>query len=753
MGFNRFYLIGFLLILALPLLSLPPWFAPPDWGKTIVFRIILSVLIFFFLYQASKNKERLIVPQKAKTGLYLFLALLGIYFLATIFSLDTNFSLWGSPYRGGGFVNFAFYIIFALLAFFVLKKEDWQKIWDFAILTGALVSVVAIFQWQGWFADIVVTYANRPPSTLGNPIMLALYLLLLSFLALSFGIKADRLYKKLLYFSVFALFVFAILLTYSRAAYLGLTVGLVYFFFFYPLKRRAFSLALKLTLLTIIAAGSLAVYYINTGPELPEFIQENRTLRGMVSRLSWERAVQNPRVSGWKVGWQALKDRPLLGYGPENFAIGFDRHYDPSLPGIGKRADVSTESWWDRAHNLVLDIAVTAGIPALIIFLALIFVIFWQLQKVKRITKQEHRSAWLAAHAIQAAFIGYLIANFFSFDAFSIYLILFLLVSYSLYLISSLEKSSPAVKQAKIRMPGHRKLWLAVIFVLLIWFIFSFNLKPLQINKEVNVALYEAENNHCEQAISRMENLLPQKTFLGAHLRLEYADILAKCKDQMRELGLEIVKKGASVMREAVELRPYHSSNYVVLGSFLNSWIEHEADEKTLKDLKKEADVVFETAQELSPKRQDFLVELIKNNIITGQYEKAEENAQKCIALNETFRECWWFLALSNIYLDQEEEAEKNIEEAKKRGYPVKSEDSLLMLATAYVKKENYPQLKDIYRQLTEIYPDNANYHASLAIVYRELGEFENARKAIKKALELAPGLKEEIEEFLRQLP
>lgn len=49
MGFNRLkqlFLKGFLLILALPLLNWPPWFSPPDWGKTIVFRIAMSILIF-----------------------------------------------------------------------------------------------------------------------------------------------------------------------------------------------------------------------------------------------------------------------------------------------------------------------------------------------------------------------------------------------------------------------------------------------------------------------------------------------------------------------------------------------------------------------------------------------------------------------------------------------------------------------------------------------------------------------------------
>jgi len=149
---NKFYwiyLLGFFLILSLPLLNLPPWFSPPDWGKTIVFRIILSILIFLFIYQILARRFSITIPAKAKTGLWSLAALWLVFFLATIFSLDFRFSFWGSPYRSGGFLNFSFYIIFAVLCFLILTKKDWQKIWDFATFVGILVSVIAIFQIYG----------------------------------------------------------------------------------------------------------------------------------------------------------------------------------------------------------------------------------------------------------------------------------------------------------------------------------------------------------------------------------------------------------------------------------------------------------------------------------------------------------------------------------------------------------------------------------------------------------------------------
>ena len=144
------YLVGFFLIIVQILNIIPPWFTPTDWGKAICFRIILSVLIFLFIYQIIYKKISFdaikFEIKSVSLPLYLLFSFLGVYLLATIFSLNPNFSLWGNPFRSGGFVNLAFYVIFSVLLFLIIKDKDWQKIWDFSIFIGILVSVVAILQ-------------------------------------------------------------------------------------------------------------------------------------------------------------------------------------------------------------------------------------------------------------------------------------------------------------------------------------------------------------------------------------------------------------------------------------------------------------------------------------------------------------------------------------------------------------------------------------------------------------------------------
>ena len=769
MGFNSklrwVYLVGFFLILALPLLNLPPWFSPPDWGKTIIFRIVLSILIFLFIYQLLFSKNSAFstavgnVIQKRNRAFgpfWVLIALFVVFSLVTVFSLDRNFSLWGSPHRSGGFVNFAFYIIFAVLAFLILRKSDWQKIWDFAILIGIFVSIIAIFQQFGLISKIFIPFESRAPSTIGGPIFLAIYLLLLSFLALSFGIKEVKLWKKIFYFLSLLLFIFvAVFITQTRAVIIGYFIGFLFFILFYPTKKFWIFLVLKLLALIVLLSGIYGIYFVNTQTELPQFIQKNKFLNGVTARLSIEVGLADSRISGWKVALQALKDRPILGYGPENFAIGFDKYYDPSLPGIEKMPGAVT-SWWDRAHNFIFDIGMTAGVLALIIYLSLFWVLFYGLQKLKKKWPEES----VICHGIQATFLAYLVANFFSFDTFSSYLISFLLIGYSLHLINynpNAPNSYPnAPNAANKKMPGtflgklakYRGIIIFLCFVLLVWFVWDFNIKPFQINKEIKIARSQSKNGDYTEAIKRMENLLNSHTFLDSYLRLNYIDIINECLEKSTEqTQIFLVQKARQILKENVKIQPYYTRNWLLLGNYTNVLIE-----KGQKDLKDEANNYFAKANQLSPKRQEVFIGWIKTDFLTGDYLRAKEKAQICLDLNPELVDCWWLMALINAHLDKTEEAQENIKIAAQKGYPTNSEDSFLQLARVYTETKNYKELIKIYQDLLIMKPLNPQYHAFLAFAYREIGDFENAKKEALKVMELQPEAKAEVEMFLESL-
>jgi len=765
----RVFLIGFFLILTLPLFNIQPWFSPPAWGKAIIFRLIISSLLFLIIWQLISKKTKInfkdLSNRKNKIfwPFWLFVALWGIFLLATIFSLDPYYSFWESPYRAGGFLNFSFYIIFVILAFLILQKKDWQKIWNFSILIGVLVSIIAVFQQFNIFSKTIIPYAGRPPSTMGGPTFLALYLILLFFITLSFLSKEKAAKKRLFYFFALLLFLYVILITGSRASYFGLFIGFFYFIFawqknFFPLKRKKMLFVLKILFGILLISSICGIYYLNTKPELPNYLRKSKIFQEISSRLSIDLAFAEPRFSAWLISLEAIKEKPVLGYGPENFSIAFDKHYDPSLPLITK----DWGSWYDRAHNFLFDISVTAGIPALIIFISLVGVLFWRLQKVKE--KEPENS--LICHGVQAAFFGYLATNFFGFDTFSTYLIFFLLIAYSLFLIQKNNNLLVSRDQVSAN-PLWRSGAVFVLFCILVAFTWFAGLKPLKLNKEINWADHYAQTDRCQKAIEKMEkDVLLSRSIIDNYAKFKYIEIINKCSEKIPGLKIISAPKVISVLKEAAQIRPYYTRTWLFLGNFTNLLIENSEyfKIKNIEDLKKDAYYFFEKAKELSPKREELFIGWIETDLLFEQYQAANEKAKLCIGLNPNYSQCWWLKGLSNIYLENIEQADQDIAVSKEKRHNINSSKSLIQLRNAYIKTiekiENSNKKTEYYKRLADVYErsikyldsNNFRYHFSLAYIYKELGEYEKARKEALIVMQVAPEKKEEVEKFLGTL-
>jgi len=752
-SFRWIYLTGFCAILALPFITFPNWLFPPDWGKTIIFRSILSVLLFLFAYQFFYKRDEISLP-KLKNGtnkiMWILLAVFLVSLLATIFSVDANFSLWGSPYRSGGFVNFIFYILFAIFAFFIIKDSDWNILWNCAFITGILVSLFAIVQYLGLFSDILVSYEGRPPSTMGNPIILGIYLVLLFFPALTFAIKENLLSEKIFYYCTSLLFLLAILISGSRAAYLGILIGVIFFVLLYPNKKSESPdykklFYLKITALVALCLIVIAVFYVNNNTKFPQFLENNRIFQSVQQRLSIDLFLRDPRFSAWQIAISALKEKPILGWGPENLSIGFDKYYNPSLPYISKEWG----GWWDRAHNFVLDLAVTIGIPGLIIYLLLFVVLLWQLHKIK--IKSENKTTQMVAHGMQATIIGYFFANLFFFDTFSTYLLFFLIIGYLLFLIS-LTKENPENESAPKQIKG-KGLITGILSVFLILFLWQYNFLPLQINAKINKADGLIVNKKCDEALLLMDGALSSRSFLDGYVRSSYIDEIKKCANIYPENNLAYAKKGVEILQEAVKIRPLYSRFWIFLGSFTT--IEANSKETAIEknDLLNQANSYFDKALKLAPNHQEVIIEQAKANMVAGNYNLMKQEAENCIAKDPSLGECYWVKGLSEIYLKEPDIAASDIKKAEDQRFDTSSVLSLHQLVNVYADTKNYKDLANVYEKLITLRPEVPEYYSSLAFTYYQLGEYQNAHDKALKFLELMPEAKSEVNAFLDMLP
>src|SRR3989344_4082759 len=329
--FYRIYLAGFLIILSMALLNWPGYFSPPKWAKTLVFQMVFAILLFIFLCRLLWERNSAIFDRvkritKENLVFWLLVLLFATHFLSTIFSVDFHYSFFGSPYRGGGFISYGFYILFAIATFLIIKKNDWKKLWNVAIGVGVIVCILALFSRFGLFSNFLITRIDNLSSTIGGPNTLGLYVMLLVFPALSFGLQAKNNIKRGLYLIASALFSFIVLLTISQGAYLGLAMGAIYFLIFFPTKsfkektsRKIFYG--KIAILTAVALLFLLAIIIKSNPD--DALNDHYLFEQLTT---WK--VDKSRLATWQVSFDAFLDRPLLGYGPENFSIGFDRNYD-----------------------------------------------------------------------------------------------------------------------------------------------------------------------------------------------------------------------------------------------------------------------------------------------------------------------------------------------------------------------------------------------------------------------------------------
>lgn len=706
-----------LLAFFIPLLSFPPLFAPPDWAKALVLHAAVSILWIFFLWSVAKGKRDLRgVSFKGAQGVLLLLLFLQLvlFALASLLGPDPMMSVWGDPVRSGGLVNLMFLASFALLLFLSLDERGWRRVLSFALAGAAGVSIIAIFQWLGWFSFILLATGGRPASTLGSTMTLGLFLLLFTFLALSR--EGGR--KKGL--ALAALFIFVIALTETRAALLGLGSGLFFFLFWHPNPQRIRALFMKYVLIGLMLAAAGILFAANFSSSPPDVLR----------RLKFPSFQNEPRFSAWQVATQAITASPFLGYGPENFAVGFDKFYDPALPNIGRSPGGSgLTTWWDRAHNIFLDTASSGGMGAAFLLLVFWVFLFWNLQRLKK--KGDGQAQ--AAHGLQAAFLGYVVAMFFSFETFSSLFAFFLLFAYALHLLRDPAVSKVGQNQVLL------KIVIGMLGVFLVWFNWHYTLKPLAVNAGIVEAKALVKEGKCPEALQLAENTAQNSpASLRAYSALSLGDVMLDCQNQMPSKRLELAQKAIGVLQAAAEARPLYPRTWIALGGFTNVLAEGaqiEGEVEKAKELAAQAEMFFRKALEISPKRQEIYTEWIKTFLIQGNYAGAGEKARECLSLNINSGHCWFLLARAEISIGNAESGAHALATAEQLGYNPTSRRSLLQLSNAYLVVQQYEKMAEIYERLSSANYDllNRSYHETLIALYQQLGQREKMLHAIGK--------------------
>ncbi len=716
-GNKKILPILFFVILTLPLVFTPFTAFPWQYGKTILFQIIIEICLLFTLFRAMKRG----IDWKIR---FHWLDVMMVCFvvalcITSVTGVNLEQSFWMNQSRSIGVFTWIHLLIwYFLLRFTLPSKEEFKQLVQWSLGVAFVVSVTAIF--QNFLPDFFRgDFGSRFSGILGNPAFFSAYIL--PHVGLSFWLFFET-KNRLRWFYVSLGLFFSAMVWFSgiRGAFLGLIVGIVIFFitssrdiilFFRQKKSVGFGLVAGL----IVLIG------------LVTFFWKDSLLSSRLLNVSGFASGAETRLMAWDIGWQAFLERPLFGWGWGNYEVPFNQKFNPQFLQHGFQ-----ETVWDKPHNIVLEMLSSMGILAIFyigIFCTAVIFLFQGSKHIFHVDRS--KSIFLAI------LIGYIVQNLFLFDTISsVTLILFVLA-----IIGSSQKHRWEKTVFKNR-------FFSLILCLLIVYCLFLNIQflrssyALQSAQSYNNAFgfSEAVNKvFLSQTALKDENAI----LLADHLvKMEKANLLGSSNSLYWKIGaLQI----ANVLEQYGERFPtniaypaWSGQIYLILGQFDNPFYFSEAVQN------------FVRAEQVAPQKQEIKFLLVRTYLLQKDFEKALVTAKQAVDIDPSIGQSWNFLALTSVAAGKSSDGIVQFETALKNGFsPTISQRLYLIDLFSGVKK--YDFVIEQYRILIEQEPFHADWYAKLATAYVLVGDKIKALEAVQKALEIDPNLKAEADSFIQQ--
>lgn len=393
--FRTPFFAGWLLLIGgLPFIFLPSLFDTFELPKFVFFFCgvgLLTILSAFDAPRRGREGSRVPAASRGQALLVPMALFYGVLLASSLLSVDIYSSLFGTYGRHEGFITYTLYFFLCLLCLqHGLTSRQFRRLSSALVIVAGLLSLHALLQHFG--LDIFGAEGeDRSFSTMGHPNFLGGYLAML-FPFLSASQLTQRGARRLGITAVYTASAFALLYTYSRAAWLSAAAGLAVFFWLFPHPRK------RDLLLKGVAAAAVVFLFAS----IPSLSRSSFTLP---SRLFSMFDTSNPtvvtRTMMWHAALHAAREKPVLGFGLDTFKYAFLRH---KPEGYARFEGIHMTS--DKAHNEVLHMLATTGFLGLFAyfwFWATLLLLLWRSRR-----EDKHWSAvWLGAltaYLVQALF-------------------------------------------------------------------------------------------------------------------------------------------------------------------------------------------------------------------------------------------------------------------------------------------------------------------------------------------------------------
>ncbi len=680
---------------------------PYIFGRAIFFQILIEALIplwvallaFYPEYRPRFVRESLIQPSRRSgrpsvfiwrrygtinTAIVLWtLALL----ISAIFSMNPVRSFWGTMERMTGVYTILHFALFYFMLISAMKT--WRDLlWFLRSLTatGAIVSGYILYQ-------AVIMHRMRPEAWFGNPGIAGTFLLFFVFLipiAWLFERKASqtkRRMKTVLFVACEILTLIAIIYNSTRAVWVGIFVSFLVGIWFIPSRLG------RLSRWGYIGAGSIClsvavfVMILVTG-------QMPKPVYAVVPFLERVHNLNDPsRLFAWKAGIKSFSDRPIFGYGLGNFAIPFNKQYDPIVATFSP-LNVGYRFNFDQAHNQPLEYLVTTGILGFGAYAVLVAISLFLLWKGRDKT---------ANILVSLLIIAYIAHSFFTFDTPSSFFLLMIVLWVAHYLCSI--RNTPSKEKNALQ-----NAFLVIVCAIVVpttLFLFVLNIKSVLASHNAAIAL---------AAINAKANTATKWYFLkkAVDYRSSYSFDIAEeigddFIDSVEEYASEL-ESIAPVLIGILEKQSHNEWHRLILIARLHTFLCQKDTAHCRTALS-----YLERAKILAPNRFQ---------IYSGMY-----------------------VAYNNIA--EYGQARDAIERAIELGYIPRALPILTNLGFLYGKLGEYKKSSLYYEQALALNPGSRDVLSSLVAVFAKNGDIQKAREYAKRLFVVDPERKKFIEQFL----
>ena len=451
---------------------LPNTFFPFIVGKAVYAHALIEIAFGLWIVLALKDPTR----RAPQTWLLLILALYTLVaLLSAITGVSPQRSVWSTYERMQGVNDIAHWLIYVWVLTSVFRTwEDWRWLLNFNLGVSVLLGLLGLSQ---YFEVGVLAFLRATPRldiTLGNPTYVGAYMLVnvliaLGFLGRSFlnpatpdltaaqqrrrrrarrrpggqgGIPAET-WWRVFWVSAVALDALILYLSGTRGAVVGLTAGLLAFAVGYAAWGQIRQLRTASLVLIAAVLGLTLVFVSVRGTAWFHAIADNNVMLRRLANTGIGDDSLRGRIDSAQVGLRGFAARPILGWGPENFTIAYDRYVTAEII-----AGAATS--FDQAHNKLIEELTTKGFLGFSSYVAMWLYMLWV---VARRVRQQSAQDQVFTLFVGAVLAGYFVQNLFLFDTPGTVGQFYLLLGFVVYVDAGSEAPQVAVRAARQAKP------------------------------------------------------------------------------------------------------------------------------------------------------------------------------------------------------------------------------------------------------------------------------------------------------------